>query len=104
LQPYPVIATDALLEIDTAAISVAWSFHENLSQTNTSCAPKFCYQSLYCCLTRYFLVRIRIVKWFTNSSKRLRCEVTFENERTLCSWIHHVRTCTSFAQLAWAAA
>jgi hypothetical protein len=45
-----------------------------------------------------------IVKCFTNSSKRFRCEIMFENEHTLCSWIHHVRTYTAFAQLAWAAA
>jgi hypothetical protein len=33
-----------------------------------------------------------------------RCEVMFENEHTFRSWMHHVRTCTAFAQLAWAAA
>jgi hypothetical protein len=31
-------------------------------------------------------------------------EVMFENEHTFCSSIYHVRTCTAFAQLAWAAA
>jgi hypothetical protein len=51
-------------------------------------------------LSYYFLVRIRIAKCFTNSSKRFRCEVMFENEHTFCSWIHHVRTCTAFAQLS----
>jgi hypothetical protein len=45
--------------------------------TNTSCVPKFCYQSVYCCLIRYFLVRIRIAKCFTNSTRRFRCEVMF---------------------------
>jgi hypothetical protein len=55
--------------------------------TNTSCVPKCCYQSVYCCLIRYFLVRIRIAKCFTNSSKRIRCEVMFENEHTFGSWI-----------------
>jgi hypothetical protein len=44
--------------------------------------PKCCYQSVYCCLIRYFLVRIRIAKCFTNSSKRFRYEVMFENEHT----------------------
>jgi hypothetical protein len=72
--------------------------------SKTSIHPKCCYKSVYCCLIRYFLVRIRIVKCFTNSSKRFRCEVTFENEHSFCSWIHHVRTCTAFVPLAWAAA
>jgi hypothetical protein len=70
LQSYPVVAADALLEIGTAVISAVLSLDEHLSQTNNSCAPKFCYQSVYFCLIRYFLVRIRIVKCFTNSSKR----------------------------------
>jgi hypothetical protein len=70
LQPYPVVAADALLEIGTAVISAGLSLDEHLSQTNTSYVPKFCYQSVYCCLIRYFLVRIRIAKCFTNSSKR----------------------------------
>jgi hypothetical protein len=70
---------------------------------NTSCVPKFCYQSVHCCLIRYFLVRIRTAKCFTNNSKRFRCEVMFENEHTFCSWIHHVRTRTAFAKV-WAAA
>jgi hypothetical protein len=61
---------------------------------DTSCVPKFCYQSVYCCLIRYFLVRIRTAKCFTNSSKRFRCEAKFENEHTFCLLIHHVRTCT----------
>jgi hypothetical protein len=60
LQPYPVVVADALREIGTAVISAVLSLDEHLSQTNTSCVPKFCYQSVHC-LTRYFLVRIRIV-------------------------------------------
>jgi hypothetical protein len=28
---------------------------------NTSCVSKLCYQSVYCCLIQYFLVRIHIV-------------------------------------------
>jgi hypothetical protein len=67
---------------------------------NTSRAPKFYYQPVYCCLIRHFLARIRIAKCFTKSSRRFRCEVMFENEHTFCSWIHHVRTCTAFT---WAA-
>jgi hypothetical protein len=58
-----------------ALISAASSFDEHLSQTNTACVPKYCYQSVYCCLIRYFLVRIRIAKCFTNNRKRFRCEV-----------------------------
>jgi hypothetical protein len=104
LQPYPVVTADALLEIGTAVISAVLSLDEHLSQTNTSCVPKFCYQSVYCCFIRHFLVRIRIAKCFTNSSKRFRCEVMLENEHTFCLWKHHVRTCTAFEQLAWAAA
>jgi hypothetical protein len=91
LQPYPVVAVDALLEISTALNSAVLSFDGHLSQTNTSCVPKFCYQSVYC-LIRYILVRISIAKCFTNSSKRFRCEVMFENEHTFCSWIHHVHS------------
>lgn len=37
LEPYPVVAADTRLEIGTALISAV------LSQTNTSCVPKFCY-------------------------------------------------------------
>jgi hypothetical protein len=51
---------------------------------NSFCVPKCCYQSVYCCLIRYFLIRIRIAKCFTNSSKRFQCEVMFENEHTFC--------------------
>jgi hypothetical protein len=87
----------------TAVISAVLSLEKHLSQTNTSCVPKFCHQSMYC-LIRYFLVRICIAKCFTNNSKQFWCEVMFENEQTFCSWIHHVRTCTAFKQLAWAAA
>jgi hypothetical protein len=42
LQPYPIVAADALLEIGTAVISAVLSLDEHLSQTNTSCVPKFC--------------------------------------------------------------
>jgi hypothetical protein len=45
---------------------------------NTSCIPKCCYQSVCCCFIRYFRVRIRIAKCFTNSSKRFRCKIVFE--------------------------
>jgi hypothetical protein len=44
--------------------------------------------------------RIRIVKCFTTSSKRFRCEVMFENEHAPCSWINHVCSWTAFAQIA----
>jgi hypothetical protein len=82
LQPYPVVAADALLEIGTAIISALLSLDEHLSQTNTSCVTKFCYQSVYCCLIRYFLVRIRIAKCFTNSSsRRFRGEAMLRSAR-----------------------
>jgi hypothetical protein len=94
-----ILGADALLETGTAVISAVLSLDEHLSQTNTACVQKCCYQSVYCCHIRNFLVRTRIAKCFTNSSKRFRCEVTFENEQTFCSWIHHVRTCTAVAKL-----
>jgi hypothetical protein len=62
---------------------------------NTSCVPKFSYQSVYCCLIRYFLVRIRIAKCFMNRSKRFRREIMFENEHTFYSSLHYVCTCTA---------
>jgi hypothetical protein len=72
-------------------------------KTQKNCVPKFCYQSVYCCLIRYLLFRIHIDKCFMNSSKRFWCKVMSENEHTFCSWIHNVCTCIAFAQLAWAA-
>jgi hypothetical protein len=95
LQPYTVAAGDAPLEISTTVITAVLSLDEHLSQSNISCVPKCCYQSVYCCIIRHFLVRTRIAKCFTNSSKQFRCEVIFENEHTYCSWIHHVRTRTA---------
>jgi hypothetical protein len=37
LQPYPVVAADALLETGTALNSAVLSLDKHLSQTNTSC-------------------------------------------------------------------
>jgi hypothetical protein len=85
LQPYSVVAADALLDIGTAVISAVLSLDEHSSQRNTSCVPKFCYLPVYYHLIPYFLVRIRIAKCFNNSSKRFRCEVMFEDEHTFCS-------------------
>jgi hypothetical protein len=48
LQPYHIVAADALLENGAAVISAVLSLDEHLSHTNTSCVPKFCYQSVYC--------------------------------------------------------
>jgi hypothetical protein len=42
-------AVDALLENGTAVISAVLSLDEHLSQTNTCCAPKFCYHSVLLC-------------------------------------------------------
>jgi hypothetical protein len=55
LQPCRVVAADALLEIGTAVILAVFSLDEPLLKTDTSSVPKCCYQSVYCCLTRYFL-------------------------------------------------
>jgi hypothetical protein len=43
LQPYPVVAAEALLEIGTAVISAVLSLDEHLSQTNTYSVLKCCY-------------------------------------------------------------
>jgi hypothetical protein len=59
-----------VLEIGKAIISAVLSLDEHSFQTYTFCVPKFCYQSMYCCLIQYFLVRIRIAKCFTNSNKQ----------------------------------
>lgn len=60
LQPYPVIAhaDDALLDMAKAVISL----DEHSSQTNTSSAPKSCYQPVCYRLVRYFLVKQRTAK------------------------------------------
>jgi hypothetical protein len=58
-----------------------------------SCVPKFCYQSVCCCLIRYFLVRIRFAECFTNSRKQFRFEVMSKSEHTFCSLINqHLRS------------
>lgn len=44
-QTFPVVAADALLEIGTAVISVVLSLDEHMSQTDTTCVPKYCCQS-----------------------------------------------------------
>jgi hypothetical protein len=61
-------------------ISDVLSLDEHLSQTNTSCILQFCYQIVYRCLIRYFLVRIGTAKCFTKISKRFRCEVMSMSE------------------------
>jgi hypothetical protein len=65
LQPYPVVASDALLEVCEAVIGALRSLDEHMSQTNTCCVPECFYQSVHCCLIRYILVRICIAKCFT---------------------------------------
>jgi hypothetical protein len=49
----------------------------------TCCVPTFCYRSVYCCLIRYVLVRIRIAKCFTISRKWFPREVMFGNKHIL---------------------
>jgi hypothetical protein len=66
LQPHSFAAAHVLLEIAVLSLSV------HLSQTDISCIPKFCYYPVYCCLIRYFLVRIRIAVRFTNNSRLFR--------------------------------
>jgi hypothetical protein len=81
------------VEICTAVISPVLSLDEHWSQTNSSCVPKFCYHSVYCCIIRYFLARISTAKRFTNNNnnnKRFWCDVMFENEHTFRSWIYHI--------------
>jgi hypothetical protein len=49
-QLYHVVADDdALLEIGTAVSLIVLLLSEHLSQKDTSCVPKFCYQFV-CCL------------------------------------------------------
>jgi hypothetical protein len=45
LQPYPVVATDAPIEIGATVISAVLPLDKHLSQTNTSCVPKSFYTS-----------------------------------------------------------
>jgi hypothetical protein len=78
---------------------------DKLLVLNISCAPKWCYQSVYCCcLISYLPVRVRIATRFTNSSERFLCEVMLENEHMFCPWIQPARTCRASAQLTTAAA
>jgi hypothetical protein len=72
-------------------ISTVLSHDENLLQTNTSYIPTFCFHPVYC-LIRYLTVWIIISVFITTGRKRLRCQVMFENEHTLCSWKHHLPT------------
>jgi hypothetical protein len=53
--PYPVVATEALLDICTSVISAVLSLDEHLSETKTSCVTKYGYQSVHSCLIQYFL-------------------------------------------------
>lgn len=85
LYTYPAIAPDELLE------QVEPQFHmfcRSLSICHRQhflclCVSVFSSQRIYCCLLRYFVVRIRINKGFTKSSKLFTCLVTFENEHVL---------------------
>jgi hypothetical protein len=63
-------------------ISDVLPLDEHVSHTNTTCVSKYCYQSVYCCLIQYFLVRISIAKCNTNRSQRKNCKVFFENKLT----------------------
>jgi hypothetical protein len=87
LESCPVTVVDALSEIGTAVISAALSLDELLSQITTSRVPKFCYQSVYCCI-RYFLVRIRTI-WRTAAN---------DLDTNIRQWTH-VRGYPMFAHL-----
>jgi hypothetical protein len=90
LQPYPIVAADAVFEIGTATISSVMSLSEHLSQTNTFCVQKCCYHLVYW----YLIRRLVVSKCFLNASwteaDGFDCEVTFENEHTFRSWILEV--------------
>jgi hypothetical protein len=92
LQAYHVVAADALLEIGTAVISAFLSLDEHLSQTNTSCVPKFCYQSVYCFPIRYFLVRIRLL-----NASRTATDVSMRIN--IREWTHVLLVITSYSHL-----
>jgi len=49
-----------------------WIGSQDLYRISCLLKKQFSYQSVYCCLIRYFLVRIRTAKFFTNSTKRFR--------------------------------
>jgi hypothetical protein len=83
LQSYLVAV--AMLEIGTDLMYVFLSLIEHFSQTGGFCFLTFYHQSMYCYLFRYFLVRTKIAKFFTKSSKGFRREVMFENEHTFRS-------------------
>jgi hypothetical protein len=71
-------------------VGVFWavlSLHKHMSQTNIFCVLKCCCLPVYVWLIRAVLVRIRIAKCFTKTSRRFRCELMFENEHIFCSWI-----------------
>jgi hypothetical protein len=83
--------TTKQLEILTSCNRIQLSLDGHLSQKNSSCIPKFCYQSVYC-------RQNTIAKFLMNRSKRFWCNVIFENGHTI------VRICTASAPLVWAAA
>jgi hypothetical protein len=74
LQPHRIVAANALFEIGTATISAVLWLNKLLSQTNTCCVPKFCYQSVNFCLIPSFFIRMSIATCFTNSSRWFWCE------------------------------
>jgi hypothetical protein len=62
------------------------------------CVPKFCSQCVYCCLVRYFLLRVRTNKLFTKTNSR------FGYEANVREWTHallrNTSCCTTYAQMA----
>jgi hypothetical protein len=78
LQPYPIVITDPVLEISTTVISAFFARRAPVTET-LPISRNFVIRQCNCCLFRYFLVRKHIAKCFTNSSKRFRCEIMYEN-------------------------
>lgn len=65
-----------------------WNFVTSRSTLPHSVVP--C-QNTHCCV-------------FDRWHKRFGCEIIFENGNTFCSWMHHVWTYATFAQMARGAA
>jgi hypothetical protein len=76
----------------------------SIAFSKTRIHQKCCLHSVLRCLILYLLVGIRVAECCMNISKRLCFEAVFENAHTFWTSMHHVRTCTASAQLAWAVA
>jgi hypothetical protein len=69
-----------------------------------SCRKHFLYPELILpvdVLLSYSILPCQDIHWFTESRKRFRCKVMFENEYIMHA-VHHVHVCTALAKLVWA--